>query len=59
MSFFDVIRRYILFKGYKLKYVQNVTDIEDNHHAGNQRGHFHYRNWPRNSRPAILRIWPP
>jgi cysteinyl-tRNA synthetase len=27
--FFDVIRRYILFKGYKLKYVQNVTDIED------------------------------
>jgi cysteinyl-tRNA synthetase len=27
--FFDVIRRYIMFKGYKLKYVQNVTDIED------------------------------
>ena len=27
--FFDVIRRYIKFRGYKLKYVQNVTDIED------------------------------
>jgi cysteinyl-tRNA synthetase len=27
--FFDVIRRYLIFKGYKLKYVQNVTDIED------------------------------
>jgi cysteinyl-tRNA synthetase len=27
--FFDVIRRYIKFRGFKLKYVQNVTDIED------------------------------
>jgi cysteinyl-tRNA synthetase len=27
--FFDVIRRYIMYRGYKLKYVQNVTDIED------------------------------
>jgi cysteinyl-tRNA synthetase len=27
--FFDVIRRYIKFRGYALKYVQNVTDIED------------------------------
>jgi cysteinyl-tRNA synthetase len=27
--FFDVIRRYIMFRGYKLKFVQNVTDIED------------------------------
>ncbi len=27
--FFDVIRRYIKFSGYKLKYVQNVTDIDD------------------------------
>jgi cysteinyl-tRNA synthetase len=27
--FFDVIRRYIRYRGYKLKYVQNVTDIED------------------------------
>ncbi len=27
--FFDVIRRYLMFRGYKLKYVQNVTDIDD------------------------------
>jgi cysteinyl-tRNA synthetase len=27
--FFDVIRRYIQYRGFKLKYVQNVTDIED------------------------------
>jgi cysteinyl-tRNA synthetase len=27
--FFDVIRRYIKYRGFKLKYVQNVTDIED------------------------------
>src|SRR4030043_522259 len=27
--FFDVIRRYLLFRGYKVKYVQNVTDIDD------------------------------
>jgi cysteinyl-tRNA synthetase len=27
--FFDVIRRYIKYRGYQLKYVQNVTDIED------------------------------
>lgn len=26
---FDVIRRYLLHKGYKLKYVQNYTDIDD------------------------------
>jgi cysteinyl-tRNA synthetase len=26
---FDVIRRYLNFRGYKVKYVQNVTDIDD------------------------------
>ncbi|MFC1913123.1 cysteine--tRNA ligase [Chloroflexota bacterium] len=26
---FDVIRRYLQFKGYRVKYVQNITDIED------------------------------
>jgi cysteinyl-tRNA synthetase len=26
---FDVIRRYLRYKGYKVKYVQNVTDIDD------------------------------
>jgi cysteinyl-tRNA synthetase len=26
---FDVIRRYMLFRGYKVKYVQNITDIDD------------------------------
>jgi len=26
---FDVIRRYLEFRGYKVKYVQNVTDIDD------------------------------
>ncbi|MFC1914794.1 cysteine--tRNA ligase [Chloroflexota bacterium] len=26
---FDVIRRYLQFKGYGVKYVQNITDIED------------------------------
>ena len=26
---FDVIRRYLRFKGYKVKYVQNFTDIND------------------------------
>ncbi len=37
--FFDVIRRYIKFAGYNLKYVQNVTDIEDKIiNRANQRG---------------------
>src|ERR671925_1269042 len=27
--FFDVLRRYLLFKRYKVKYVQNFTDIDD------------------------------
>jgi cysteinyl-tRNA synthetase len=37
--FFDVIRRYIKFSGFKLKYVQNVTDIEDKIiNRANQRG---------------------
>jgi cysteinyl-tRNA synthetase len=27
--FFDVIRRYLKFHGYQVKYVQNVTDIDD------------------------------
>ncbi len=26
---FDVIRRYIRFSGYKLKFIQNVTDVDD------------------------------
>jgi cysteinyl-tRNA synthetase len=26
---FDVIRRYLRFKGYKVKYVQNFTDVDD------------------------------
>ncbi|MCJ7606122.1 MAG: cysteine--tRNA ligase [Dehalococcoidales bacterium] len=28
--FFDVVRRYLEFRGYNLKHVQNITDIEDN-----------------------------
>ena len=27
---FDVVRRYLEFKGYKVKHVENVTDVEDN-----------------------------
>ena len=27
--FFDVLRRYLLFKGYKILYVQNFTDVDD------------------------------
>jgi cysteinyl-tRNA synthetase len=36
---FDVVRRYLEFRGYKVKHVENVTDIEDNiiNHA-NRRG---------------------
>ena len=26
---FDVIRRYLQFRGYRVKYVQNITDIDD------------------------------
>src|SRR5512143_3943884 len=26
---FDVVRRYLAYRGYKVKYVQNVTDIDD------------------------------
>jgi cysteinyl-tRNA synthetase len=37
--FFDSIRRYLLYRGYKVKYVQNVTDIDDKIIArANQRG---------------------
>jgi cysteinyl-tRNA synthetase len=28
--FFDVVRRYLEFRGYRVKHVQNITDIEDN-----------------------------
>ncbi|HJX12599.1 MAG TPA: cysteine--tRNA ligase, partial [Dehalococcoidales bacterium] len=36
---FDVIRRYLRFRGYKVRYVQNVTDIDDKIIArANQRG---------------------
>jgi cysteinyl-tRNA synthetase len=27
--FFDVLRRYLIFKGYNVKYIQNFTDIDD------------------------------
>jgi cysteinyl-tRNA synthetase len=27
---FDVVRRYLEFRGYKVKHVENVTDVEDN-----------------------------
>jgi cysteinyl-tRNA synthetase len=37
--FFDTIRRYLIFRGYKVKYVQNVTDIDDKIiNRANQRG---------------------
>jgi len=26
---FDTIRRYMMYRGYKVKYVQNITDVED------------------------------
>jgi cysteinyl-tRNA synthetase len=26
---FDTIRRYLIFRGYKVKFVQNITDVED------------------------------
>jgi len=28
--FFDVVRRYLEYRGYRVRHVQNVTDIEDN-----------------------------
>ncbi len=28
--FFDVVRRYLEFRGYKVRHIQNITDIEDN-----------------------------
>src|ERR1035437_1565538 len=28
-TYFDAIKRYLLFKGYKVKHVQNITDIDD------------------------------
>lgn len=37
--FFDTIRRYLKYRGYQVKYVQNVTDIEDKIiNRANQRG---------------------
>src|SRR4030042_239314 len=35
---FDVVRRYLEFRGYKIKHVENVTDVEDNiiNHANRQ-----------------------
>ncbi len=36
---FDVIRRYLEYKGYKVNYVQNITDIEDKMiHRANEKG---------------------
>ena len=26
---FDTVRRYLIFRGYKVKFVQNITDVED------------------------------
>jgi cysteinyl-tRNA synthetase len=28
--FFDVVRRYLEYRGYKVRHIQNITDIEDN-----------------------------
>jgi len=28
--FFDVVRRYLEFRGYKVRHVENITDVEDN-----------------------------
>jgi len=35
---FDVVRRYLEFRGYKVKHVENITDVEDNiiNHANRQ-----------------------
>ena len=37
---FDVIRRYLEFKGYKVKHVENITDIDDYHRIAELR-HIH------------------
>jgi cysteinyl-tRNA synthetase len=37
--FFDIVRRYLEYRGYKVRHVQNITDIEDNIIAhANERG---------------------
>ena len=27
--FFDILRRYLIFKGHKVKFIQNFTDVDD------------------------------
>jgi cysteinyl-tRNA synthetase len=60
---FDVIRRYLQFRDYKVKYVQNITDIDDKIiDRANQLGTSSVSpptNWLRNTPIAILRTWTP
>lgn len=37
---FDVLRRYLEYRGYEVTFVQNFTDVDDkNHQARKRRGH--------------------
>ena len=29
LIFFDVVRRYLMYRGYSVKFVQNITDVDD------------------------------
>jgi len=41
--FFDVLRRYLGHRGYRVTYVQNVTDIDDRSiHAANETGEYYH-----------------
>jgi len=51
--FFDTIRRYLKYHGYQVKYVQNITDIDDKIINRLTSAEFPPQNWPGNIPKAI------
>ena len=48
---FDVIRRYLMYKGYQVTFAQNLTDVDDKIiNRANEQG-APRPTWPRSSRP--------
>ena len=56
---FDVIKRYLQFRDYKVKYVQNITDIDDKIIDRATSLVFLPVSWQGSLLLAILRIWMP
>ena len=55
--FFDVVGRYLEFKGFELNYVQNITDIDDKIITRAHTENKNRKKLPWNTKRLSLKTW--